>query len=210
MTMDSNLKKQIQHLDGVEVDWNVVLAGHTSFRVGGPVSCLLRPLNLAGLRSAVQVLSHNHYPYFILGRGTNLLVKDAGVQAAAISLESGFSQVERWGVKGTVKVGAGLPIRRLLRFCVQEGLGGLEFIAGIPGSVGGALRMNAGTRVGTMADVCRAVLILHDDGSLVQLPKSDLHFSYRKLELAPSAVLLVQFSKIHPGILPVGSLRLRG
>jgi UDP-N-acetylmuramate dehydrogenase len=190
MNMDSALKKQLQHLDGVEVDWNVLLAGHTSLRVGGPVSCLLRPQNLAGLRSTVRVLSQNHYPYFILGRGTNLLVRDAGVRAAAISLESGFAQVECVDSLGTVKVGAGLPLRRLIRFCLQEGLSGLEFIAGIPGSVGGALRMNAGTRTGTIADVCREVLLLHDDGSLLRLPKSELRFSYRKLELPRTAVLL--------------------
>jgi UDP-N-acetylmuramate dehydrogenase len=196
--MDPNLKKQLQHLDGVEVDWSVTLAGHTSLRVGGPVSCLLRPLNLAGLRSAVQVLSQNHFPYFILGRGTNLLVSDTGVKAVAISLARGFSQVERLDIEGNVKVGAGLPLKRLLRFCLQESLSGLEFIAGIPGSIGGALRMNAGTHAGTMADVCRKVSVLHADGSLVRRTRSELVFSYRKLELQPTAVLLeVEFS-LHP------------
>jgi len=193
--MDIELKNQLQHLDGVQVDWSVTLAGHTSLRVGGPVSCLLRPLNLAGLRSAVQVLIQNHYPYFILGRGSNILVSDTGVQAAAISLERGFSKVERLDVEGHVNVGAGLPLRRLLRFCLQEGLGGLEFIAGIPGSVGGALRMNAGTHAGAMADVCREVRFLNADGSLARVPRSALHFSYRKLELPPAAVLFeVEFS----------------
>jgi UDP-N-acetylmuramate dehydrogenase len=188
--MDSDLKKQLQHLDGVEVDWGVTLAGHTSLRVGGPVSCFLRPLNLAGMRSVVRVLTQKHYPFFILGRGTNLLVGDAGVQAAAISLESGFSQIERLDPEGSVKVGAGLPLRRLLRFCLQERLSGLEFIAGIPGSVGGALRMNAGTYAGTMADVTRGLLCLNPDGSLARLPGSELRFSYRKLELPPAVVLL--------------------
>ncbi len=188
--MNPNLKKQLQHLGGVEVDWSVTLAGHTSLRVGGPVSCLLRPLNLAGLRSAVQVLRQNHFPYFILGRGTNLLVSDTGVQAVAISLASGFSQVERLDSEGNVKVGAGLPLKRLLRFCLQESLSGLEFIAGIPGSIGGALRMNAGTHAGTMADVCRKVLVLHADGSLARLTRSELVFSYRKMELPATAVLL--------------------
>jgi UDP-N-acetylmuramate dehydrogenase len=194
-TMDSDLKKELQHLDGVAVEWDVTLAGHTSLRVGGPVSCLLRPLNLAGLRSTVQVLSQNNYPYFILGRGTNLLVSDRGVQAAAISLVSGFGRIERLDYHGHVKVGAGVPLRRLLRFCLREGLSGLEFIAGIPGSVGGALRMNAGTHAGTVADVCRKVLFLNADGSLARLARSDLRFYYRKLDLPPAAVLLeVEFS----------------
>ena len=197
--MDSKLKKQLRYLDGVEVDWNVTLAGHTSLRVGGPVSCLIRPLSLAGLRSAVQVLNQNHYPYFILGRGTNLLVHDTGIRAAAISLESGFSQVERVGSSGTIKVGAGLRLRGLLRFCLREGLSGLEFIVGIPGSVGGALRMNAGTDAGVMADVCQGVALLLSDGSLTRLSGAQLRFSYRKLELpADSVVLEAEFS-LTPG-----------
>ncbi len=197
--MDSKLKKQLRYLDGVEVDWNVTLAGHTSLRVGGPVSCLIRPLSLAGLRSAVQVLNQNHYPYFILGRGTNLLVRDTGIRAAAISLESGFSQVERVGSSGKIKVGAGLSLSGLLRFCLREGLSGLEFIVGIPGSVGGALCMNAGTDAGVMADVCQEVALLLSDGSLTRLSGAQLRFSYRKLELpADSVVLEAEFS-LTPG-----------
>ena len=71
--MEDKLKKELQHLDGVKTDWDIIMAEHTSLRVGGPVFCLLRPLDLAGLQNAVQVLNQNHYPYFILGRGTNLL-----------------------------------------------------------------------------------------------------------------------------------------
>ena len=188
--MEDKLKKEIQHLDGVEADWDIMLAGHTSLRVGGPVSCLLRPLDLAGLQTAVQVLNQNHYPYFILGRGTNLLVQDAGTRAVAISLEEGFSQVECIDPWGGVKAGAGLRLSRLLRFCLQQSLSGLEFIAGIPGSVGGALRMNAGTHAGEMADVCEAVHLLLSDGALVRLARAQLPFSYRRLELPPASVVV--------------------
>jgi len=159
-------------------------------RVGGPVSCLLRPLNLAGLRTAVQVLNQNHHPYFTLGRGTNLVVQDDGIRAAAINLESGFSWVERLDAAGGVKVGAGLRLNRLLRFCLHEGLSGLEFVVGIPGTVGGALRMNAGTDFGEMSDVCEAVHLVLSDGSHLRLPRSNLHFSYRSLELPQGCVVV--------------------
>ena len=186
--MDPELRKELQHLDGVKAEWDVTMAGHTSLRVGGPVSCLLRPLNLAGLQTAVQVLNQNNYPYFILGRGTNLLVQDAGIKAVAISLEEGFSQVER--NDGKVKAGAGLRLSRLLRFCLQQNLSGLEFIAGIPGSVGGALRMNAGTHDGEMADVCEAAHLVLADGALARLDRTRLPFSYRRLDLPPAAVVV--------------------
>ena len=188
--MTNELKEKLQHLGDVEINFSVTLAEHTSFRVGGPVSCLLRPNNLAGLQSVVRVLIQHNCPYFILGRGSNLLVSDSGSSAAAISLENGFSQAERLDDAGRIKVGAGLKLSKLLRFCLQEKLGGLEFIIGIPGSIGGALRMNAGTQVGSMADVCEAVDLLFSDGSLARLSGSQLHFSYRKLELPPGAVLL--------------------
>jgi UDP-N-acetylmuramate dehydrogenase len=188
--MEDKLKKQLQHLDGVEADWDIMMAGHTSLRVGGPVSCLLRPLDLAGLQTAVQVLNQNHYPYFILGRGTNLLVQDAGIKAVAISLEEGFSQVKCMDPSGRVKAGAGLRLSRLLRFCLQQSLSGLEFIAGIPGSVGGALRMNAGTHAGEMADVCEALHLLLSDTALLRLARSQLSFSYRRLELPPASVVV--------------------
>ena len=186
--MEDKLKRELQHLDGVKADWNVIMAEHTSLRVGGPVFCLLRPLDLAGLQTAVQVLNQNHYPYFILGRGTNLLVRDAGMRAVAISLEEGFSQVAH--IDGRVKAGAGLRLSRLLRFCLQQSLSGLEFIAGIPGSVGGALRMNAGTQAGEMADVCDAVSLVLSDGSLLRLERAKLPFAYRRLELPAAAVVV--------------------
>jgi UDP-N-acetylmuramate dehydrogenase len=188
--MTEDLKKQLQHLDGVDINFNVTLAGHTSFRVGGPVSCLLRPKNLAALQSTVQVLIHHNHPYFILGRGSNLLISDAGTSAAAISLESVFSQAQRLDDAGRLKVGAGLKLSKLLRFCLQEELSGLEFVVGIPGSIGGALRMNAGTQAGTLADVCEAVDLLLSNGSVSRISGPQLRFSYRKLELPPGAVLL--------------------
>jgi UDP-N-acetylmuramate dehydrogenase len=195
--MEDKLKKELQHLDGVKADWDVIMAGHTSMRVGGPVSCLLRPLDLAGLQTAVQVLSQNHYPYFILGRGTNLLVENGGMRAVAISLEEGFSQVEC--TDDRVKAGAGLRLSRLLRFCLQQSLSGLEFIAGIPGSVGGALRMNAGTQAGEMADICDAVHLVLSDGSLARLGRAKLPFSYRRLELPPAAVMVEAEFLLTPG-----------
>ena len=172
--MDPRLKKELQRLDGVKADWD-----------------------LAGLQTAVQVLNQKHYPYFILGRGTNLLVQDAAVRAVAISLEEGFSQVEC--VDGRVKAGAGLRLSRLLRFCLQRSLSGLEFIAGIPGSVGGALRMNAGTQAGEMADVCDAVHLVLSDSTLVRLERARLSFSYRKLQLPPAAVLVEAEFLLTPG-----------
>jgi len=81
--MDPRLKTELQHLDGVDVRWDVPRADYTTWHVGGPATCLIRPLHLAGLQRAVQVLNTHTYPFFVLGRGSNVLVSDAGVHAAA-------------------------------------------------------------------------------------------------------------------------------
>lgn len=189
--MNPELKKQLQHLDGVDVSWGVSMAGHTTLRVGGPVFCLLRPLHLAGLQAAVRVLNTHSFPYFVLGRGSNILASDSGIRAAAISLEYAFSQIKTLDAGETLRVGAGLRLTRVLRYCLQHGLGGLEFLGGIPGSVGGALRMNAGSHGQAMADVCTSALLLNADSSLQRLPAALLEFSYRRLEL-PRGTLVIE------------------
>jgi UDP-N-acetylmuramate dehydrogenase len=188
--MDPRLKTELQHLDGVDVRWEAPLADYTTWRVGGPATCLIRPLHLAGLQRTVQVLNTYSYPYFALGRGSNLLVSDAGVRAAAISLERGFSKVEPLSPPGAVRAGAGAPLKEFLRRCLGWGLGGLEFVAGIPGSVGGALRMNAESYGRAMGDVCAALVVLREDSSSTRLPRESLSFSYRNLKLPPRAIIV--------------------
>ncbi|HYA03508.1 MAG TPA: UDP-N-acetylmuramate dehydrogenase [Syntrophobacteria bacterium] len=188
--MDPRLKAELQHLDGVDVRWDAPLAEYTTWRVGGPATCLIRPLHLAGLQRTVQVLNTYSYPYFALGRGSNLLVSDAGVRAAAVSLDLGFSHVERLSPSGALRVGAGVPLKDLLRRCLGWGLGGLEFAAGIPGSVGGAIRMNAGSYGRAMGDVCTAIHVLGEDSSSTRLRREELSFSYRSLELPRRAVIV--------------------
>jgi UDP-N-acetylmuramate dehydrogenase len=118
------------------------------------------------------------------------VVQDNGVRAAAINLESGFSRLERSDAGDGIRVGAGMRLNRLLRFCLREGLSGLEFLVGIPGTVGGAIRMNAGTDLGDMSDVCEAVHLVLGDGSHFRLPRSKLRFSYRSLELPHGCVVV--------------------
>jgi UDP-N-acetylmuramate dehydrogenase len=191
IVMNPRLKTELQHLDGVDVSWDVPLAEYTTWRVGGPATCLIRPLHLAGLQRTVQVLNTYSYPYFPLGRGSNLLVSDAGVRAAAISLARGFSSVERLDPSGVLRVGAGLLLKDLLRRCLAWGLAGLEFAAGIPGSVGGAVRMNAGSYGRAMGDICTALYVLREDSSSTRLRREELSFSYRSLEL-PRRTIIVE------------------
>jgi UDP-N-acetylenolpyruvoylglucosamine reductase len=99
--MDPRLKTELQHLDGVDVRWGVPRADYTAWHVGGPATCLIRPLHLAGLQRAVQVLNTYTYPFFVPGRDSNLLMSDVGGCAAAITLKQAF---ERFRVKVELEI----------------------------------------------------------------------------------------------------------
>jgi len=113
----------------------------TSFRIGGEAGLLLRPADKGELATLLGVLHREGIPYWILGQGTNLLVPDEGLRRPVIEVPAGTIRRQgRW-----VTVGAGVKMARLLKVCAQWGLGGLEPLAGIPGTVGGAIRGNAGS-----------------------------------------------------------------
>jgi len=99
--MDARSKTELQHLDGVDVRWDVPFAGYTTWHVGGPAMCLIRPLHLAGLQRAVQVLNTHMYPFFVLGRGSNVRARHVWVRTPAIRLEKVF---ERFQVKLEIEI----------------------------------------------------------------------------------------------------------
>ena len=137
-------------LDGLikgEIRYGVPMAEYTSLRVGGPVDSLTFPADLEDLRTLLQWSRQERIPYFILGNGTNLLVRDGGIRGVAISLSRGFPRIEAFdqNSEGTfVKAEAGESLARYVDFSWRHDLAGLEFAAGIPGSVGGGIFMNAG------------------------------------------------------------------
>jgi len=188
--MNPSLKRKLQSLEHLRLDWDVPLAGYTAFKSGGPVSCLLRPFDIDSLRRAVAVLNSYDFPYFALGRGSNILASEAPIQAAAILMEAGLHNVVVQEESCLVRAQAGVRLSRLLRCCLRHGLGGLEFLVGIPGTVGGAVKMNAGSHGQCLAEVCHSLLILCKDGSVAQLASSELQFSYRHLQLPPGALIL--------------------
>jgi UDP-N-acetylmuramate dehydrogenase len=168
-----------------EIRRNEPLSGHTSFRIGGPADLLVYPADRDDLIAALKEISKQGLPYFVLGGGTNLLVKDGGFRGAAISLQRMKAvRIEReyrsiGGSFAVVLAEAGASLAALLSFAVDEGLTGLEFAAGIPGTVGGAVRMNAGTSAGETGDVVESVTLLAPGGELVTKGRDAMGFGYR-------------------------------
>ena len=170
------------------------LAGHvpverdaaldTWYRVGGRADLLARPETAEQLARCVEVGTAQDQVR-IIGDGANLLVADAGVGGLAVSLQQGDFVRTRIDAKtGRVRVGAGAALPRLINTCVARGLAGIEGIAGIPATVGGALRMNAGGSFGAIADVVRTVTVIDRDGAERTLARDEISFGYRTSDLA--------------------------
>lgn len=163
------------------------LSRHTSLRVGGAADCLATPIDLSDLRALISLLVERGIPCMVLGGGYNLLVKDGGFRGVAISLLH-FGRLER--LPGNrLLVEAGAPIRRLLDFCREEGLTGLEFLSWIPGTVGGALSMNAGAHGEAILERLESLTTIKGDKVTLK-QREELSFGYRYLAIDPGEIVL--------------------
>jgi len=188
------LQALVDGLPGLEVKWREPLARYTTLRVGGPVFCLVRPQTEEALTRLIDELRLHALRYFILGGGSNLLLPDDEWNGLAIQLDLCSANLvldrEDGTSSGRLSVGAGVRLPRLLRYCLENELGGLEFLVGIPGMVGGALVMNAGTREGSVADRLLSVDALDEQNRRRRISRSELSPRYRSLGLPESWVIL--------------------
>lgn len=150
---------------------------HTSFRTGGEAAALVQVNNEEQLRKLLFYLKATENEYFILGNGTNLLVSDQGYQGVIIQIGSGMSEVKAEGERIVVQAGALLA--QTARRAMEEGLTGMEFASGIPGSVGGGIVMNAGAYDGEMKQIVESVTVLNQDGEEMELDCDTMEFGYR-------------------------------
>jgi UDP-N-acetylmuramate dehydrogenase len=174
---------------------------HTSIRVGGTIDALIFPKSEAELAEAVGLMRAAGIPYLPVGNWTNLIVTDGGYRGALISL-TGLRRLNRTDREdGAVQLEAqaGIPLAELVSLSVREALTGMEFCAGIPGSVGGAVRMNAGAYGGEMKDICTAVRLLDPAGGIRTIPRGELTFTYRNLDLSAETIIIGAVFKLGRG-----------
>lgn len=166
---------------------------YTSFHIGGPADLLVAPESVDELQGLLKEAKKYAVPTFILGNGSNLLVRDGGIRGLVIKLGNHLNGLSACGV--TMEAGAGVSLAQAARFAAESGLSGLEFAVGIPGSLGGAVIMNAGAYDGDMGHVVKSVTALNGTGEIVRLTQKDLDFSYRHsaLQYQDLVVLSVSF-----------------
>ena len=150
---------------------------HTTFRIGGPAEVFVMPGNLEEMQRILEICRTEDLPYFILGNGSNLLVSDRGYRGVVIQLDRNFGEVK---VEGTeIHASAGALLSTIAVAARRASLTGFEFAGGIPGTLGGAVVMNAGAYGGEMKDVLRKVMVMDQSGKVFEIPAEELQMGYR-------------------------------
>lgn len=169
--------KQLLTAAGIAYKENEPLAAHCTFKIGGPARLFVQPVDRAQLCRAVALCKAQGVRYYLLGNGSNILFADEGYNGAVLAISSMQDAVEVHGTQLTA--GAGVRLSTLCKTALEHGLTGLEFAYGIPGTVGGAVYMNAGAYGGELKDVLESVTFLDDNLQLRTLPAADLAMGYR-------------------------------
>lgn len=173
------------------------LGKYTSFRIGGPADFYLEPVDKFDLIEVVRFFKRFDYRFMIIGKGSNLLISDSGFRGAAINLEEGLGKVIL--ESDIVIADAGVRLSKFVDFCIQHEKKGVEMLAGIPGTIGGAVIMNAGAYGGEISDHLVEVEIYRDD-AIQKVKKAEAGFSYRRSGFARDVILNASFN------LPQGNL----
>ncbi len=201
MRHDASFQEELTSCVSDAVLFDEPLDRHTSMGVGGPADALVSPQSREELVRLISLLRKNKVPYLALGNGTNLLVRDGGYRGVVVSLQGLKHLTLSPSADGAIRVRAeaGVPLAAIVRLCQKESLTGMEFCAGIPGSVGGAVRMNAGAYGREMKDVVAEVTVLNEHQALENRSRRDLSFEYRRLALPDSTVIVSAEFVLYPG-----------
>jgi UDP-N-acetylmuramate dehydrogenase len=167
------------------------LSGFTTYGIGGPADFLARPVDLEDLKSLLAAVAGEGVPLLVLGRGSNVLISDRGFRGVVAVIGREMGGIER-DAKHKVEVESGCSLDKLINWAIDSGLGGLEGLSGIPGSTGGAVRMNAGALDSSIGEWVERVYVLSLRGNSIEdrnLDREEMGFSYRRTELEDSDII---------------------
>lgn len=177
-------RKWLSGAAGGSVCYGEPMSRHTTFRVGGPAEAFVTPATVSDLSLLISGLKERKLPYRILGGGTNLIVRDNGIPGVVIRLQQccrGITVESSNSAQTALTAMSGENLQKLCVFAMRRGFQGLNFALGIPGTVGGAIRMNAGTALGWMSDVLESLIVLDPSGRMNTISKADLRVAYRSM-----------------------------
>lgn len=172
-----------------EIKFDESMKNHTSFKIGGPVDVMIIPRTENEIIESVKYCRDNNIKYFIMGNGSNLLIRDSGIRGVVIKIASGFDKIEIQDTKVICQGGALLSVvaKQALKHSLKE----FEFASGIPGTIGGAITMNAGAYGGEMKDVVIKVRALDKDNNIIQLTNEEMDFRYRGSKVVDQGLIVL-------------------
>jgi UDP-N-acetylmuramate dehydrogenase len=187
----AEVKRLLEGRFGGAMRQDASLADFTTFRIGGPAGLLLFPKGLEDLIMLGKAVAETGAEFLVLGRGSNVLVSDQGFPGVIAVLGKGLGRIKIKG-KDEIDVEAGCELNRLISHCIEEGLGGLEHLAGIPGTLGGAVRMNAGALGASIGERVETVSVLRLEGGEIksrELTASGVNFRYRETDIGDNEII---------------------
>lgn len=181
-------REEIREIVKGEIKFDEPMSRHTSFGIGGPADCFIIPQDIEDLKKIILFSRERRLPLKVMGRGTNLLVRDKGIRGIVVKLGKGFEGVKFSG--DHLLGGAALRLSTLIKLVASKGLGGLEFAVGIPGSLGGAIATNAGTGTLSISQRLMGIRVMSGEGRVRDLRANNLNFGYRRSPLGKDSIIL--------------------
>lgn len=188
------MKHPFEMISGIKVLINEPMVKHTSFHLGGNAMYLVKVFSLRALKKLLYLVRKKRMKYCVIGAGSNILVSDKGFPGVIIKLYGVFRKIERDG--DIFQCGSGLWIDSFLRKAKDQGYGGAEFLAGIPGTIGGAIKGNAGAFGKSIADILTSITVLTERIVVQNLAKKDIGFSYRQTHISDRIIVLMAQLKL--------------
>lgn len=182
-------KNLLNILDKEGIYLNEPMKNHISFKVGGPADFLLKPKTEDEIKKLIEFLKNENIPYIVIGNGSNLLVKDGGIRGVVIKIADNFNKFEIEDTKVIAQSGALLSF--MGKAILNKSLTGFEFAAGIPGTLGGAIAMNAGAYGGEMKDIVKSVRLIDSKGNIIELSNKEMEFEYRRSLISKSDYIVL-------------------
>jgi len=189
MVLNESLKTVMRDALGGSVFFDVPMRLHTSLRIGGPADAVVFPQDERDLENVMNLVRERDISYMVMGKGTNILIRDQGIRGLVVNLSSGFRKIS--ATAESIRAGAGALLNDMIGYGARKGLSGLASLCGIPGTVGGGLAMNAGAWGTEVRKRTETIVVMNADGRTRELSKKDLAFDYRKLQL-PEGTIIVE------------------
>ena len=175
-----------------QILFNEPMKKYTSFKIGGPAECLIKIKTISEIIDVIKLTRENKIPLTILGNGSNVLVSDDGIKGITAIIKIEKIEIEEKENKVRVNIGAGEKIAKLARVFLKNEYSGFEELAGIPGTFGGAVRMNAGAHGKEMKDIVKKVKCINGKGEIVELTNEEMKFEYRKSIIKENKYTIVE------------------